>query len=230
MKFYENMIRRGEVLSWTVTAIVININRDGTISYYTRGLYPNHSILCVELQLELGTWCRVPPTQIAFSKSLCFSCLTVNFPCANLRDLWLLYTQNCLIQLLWKNGNFRGKYQNIFTFRIREFTTWTNQIPCVLAKFPNSLCFPWQGFFVAVFPVFPVAWVPCWWHNMYQVHDKFLIKIMNVVCLIEGNKRDVLRKDCNWFLYLPWHFTQKRYTISTGKQGVVWPHRPMMLR
>ena len=34
-----------------------------------------------------------------------------------------------------------------FTFRIREFTTCANKIPCVLAKFPNSLCFPWQGIF-----------------------------------------------------------------------------------
>ena len=47
-----------------------------------------------------------------------------------------------------------------FTFRIMEFTTWANQIPCVLAKFPNSLCFPWQGFYLAFSPVFPVQWVP----------------------------------------------------------------------
>ena len=39
------------------------------------------------------TYCRVP-TQILFSNSLCFPCLTLNFPCANLRNLKKCYMQN----------------------------------------------------------------------------------------------------------------------------------------
>ena len=57
----------------------------------------------------------------------------------------------------WKKMDFFASIIAVsFTFRIREFTTCANQIPCVfpvlrqhslsfpcvLAKFPNSLCFP----------------------------------------------------------------------------------------
>ena len=74
----------------------------------------------------------------------------------DLADLWIFFASTITIS---------------FTFRIRTFTTWANKIPCVslcldkipcvLTKFPNSLCFPWQGFLLAIFPVFPVLWVPC---------------------------------------------------------------------
>ena len=35
----------------------------------------------------------------------------------------------------------------------------------VLAKFANSLCFPWQGISLDTFRVFPVQWVPWIWHG-----------------------------------------------------------------
>ena len=62
---------------------------------------------------------------------------------------------------------FAANIEIYFTFRIREFTTAANQISCVLAKFPNSLCFPWQGFLLVIFPVFPAQWVPWTGHIMH---------------------------------------------------------------
>ena len=96
--------------------------------------------------------------------SLFFPCPKANFPCANLCDLWILHTQNLLsrrFNLKKKFGDFHSKFRISFTFRIKVFTTWANQIPCVLAKSSNSLCFPWHNFFFGIFPVFPVHWVPC---------------------------------------------------------------------
>ena len=97
------------------------------------------------------------PTQIAFSNSLCFPCMTVNFPCANLRDLWLLHTLNCLIQILRKNGKFlrqipkyllllgSGKLQLEQT-KFPVF--WQNfQIPCL---FPDRDFF-WPFFLFSLF-------------------------------------------------------------------------------
>ena len=99
--------------------------------------------------LQLFKSFRVP-TQIVFSNSLFFPCLTANFPCANLRHLWLLHAQNCFdrpIQLLEKKK--KNSATNItlsFTFRIREFTTWANKISCVFPVF-------WQNFQIpCVFP------------------------------------------------------------------------------
>ena len=78
-----------------------------------------------------------------------------NFPCANVCDLWLLLKQNWLGSIqLKKIGNFHSKHHNIFTFRIREFTTWANFFG---AKFPNSLCFPWQGFLLKQFSLFSLS-------------------------------------------------------------------------
>ena len=132
---------------------------------------------------EAETLCRVP-TQIVFSNSLCFPCPTANFPCANLHNLWLLHTQNWLgrpIMLLEKKWiSFAANIAISFTFRFRAFTIWANKIrcvfpvfwqnslcfPCVLTKFPNSLCFPWQGILGAIFPVFPVPWVPWLWDQV----------------------------------------------------------------
>ena len=53
---------------------------------------------------------------------------------------------SCLSQILRKNGNFRGKYRNIFYFYNQGIYNLSKPnslcFPCVLAKFPNSLCFP----------------------------------------------------------------------------------------
>ena len=68
-----------------------------------------------------------------------------------------------------KFESFRHKYWNIFTFRIRAFTTWANQIPCVLAKFPNSFFFVFYHF-----PCFPCA-VGTLQHN---VSATFLQKLL----------------------------------------------------
>ena len=111
--------------------------------------------------------------------SLFFPCLTANFPCANLRDLWLLHTPNWLgrhIQLKKLGGNFCGKYRNIFYLRNQGIYNLSNPnflcFPCVLAKFPNSLCFSWQGIFITILPVFPVQWVP--WLYKRMINDKII--------------------------------------------------------
>ena len=58
----------------------------GTVTF---GLYV--AVYCQRLSLMsqhlILYMCGRVPTQIAFSNSLCFPCLTVNFPCANLRGL-----------------------------------------------------------------------------------------------------------------------------------------------
>ena len=61
---------------------------------------------------------------------------------------------SCFIEI-WKF--LRQISKESFTWRIREFTTWAKRIPCVLAIFPNSLCFPWQGILLGYFPRFPCA-------------------------------------------------------------------------
>ena len=53
-------------------------------------------------------------------------------------------------------GLFTANIELSFTFIIREFTTWANQIPCVLAKFPNSMCSLTVNIFDH-FPCFPCA-------------------------------------------------------------------------
>ena len=92
-----------------------------------------------------------------------FPCLTASFPCANLSDLWLLLTKN------WLAGSssfnkfleiFTANFEISFTFRIREFTTWANQIPCVFPVFWQNFqiycVFPDRELFLVIFPVFPV--------------------------------------------------------------------------
>ena len=58
------------------------------------------------------------------------------------------------IKLIWQTyicfEIFVGNIKISFTFRIREFTKWENQIPCVLAIFQNS---PDRDFFWPIFPV-----------------------------------------------------------------------------
>ena len=110
-------------------------------------------------------------TQIAFSNSLCFPCFfpvqqqIFPVPIYMICDYNIHQTDLANLSsfnFFWEI--FSSNFEISFTFRIREYTTWAYQIPCVLAKFPNSLCFPWQGMFLAifpVFPVFPVQWVPC---------------------------------------------------------------------
>ena len=60
---------------------------------------------------------------------------------------------------------FAANIEISFTFRIREFTTSAIPIPCVLTKFPNSQ-FSLQRICLAIFPVFPVQWVPCHMTNI----------------------------------------------------------------
>ena len=96
------------------------------------------------------------PTQIAFSNSLCFPCfsrLTSNFPCANLRDLLLLHTKKMTWQTYQasnKFGEFRSKFKNIFQGIYNLSKQNSLCFPCVLAKFPNSL-FSLTGIFLAIF-------------------------------------------------------------------------------
>ena len=122
-------------------------------------------------------------------------CPTANFR-VYFRDLLLLHTQNCLgrdlssYKFFWEI--FAANFKISFTFRIRELTTWANQIPCVLAKFPNSLCFPWQGFFFATFPFFtlfslcsgsPSTYCSITFHYLHLLmHSCLLILLLNSQC------------------------------------------------
>ena len=125
------------------------------------------------------------PTQIVFSNSLCFPCPIANFPCANLHHLWLLHRQNWLgrpIELLGKKMKiFVANIAVSFTFRIGEFTTWANKnslcFPCVLAKFPNSLCF-----FFSIFLVSPVPWVPCIFHVSFNLSPCRMLSSRSTLC------------------------------------------------
>ena len=62
-----------------------------------------------------------------------------------------------------KLGIFAANIEIAFTFRIREFTTSANQIPCVFPVFWQNFqipcVFPDRDFFGTIFPVFPVQWV-----------------------------------------------------------------------
>ena len=96
------------------------------------------------------------PTQIEFSNSLGFPCLTANFPCSNLRDLQL------------------SSFKNIFSLQISQYilpldsgnlqqTKFLVFFLCFgkISKFPVfSLTGIFWGSF-SVFPVFPVQPVPC---------------------------------------------------------------------
>ena len=87
-----------------------------------------------------------------------FSMSDYKFPHVNLRDLWLLHTQNRLgrlIKLRRKLEIFAANIEIPITFRLRELTTWANQIPCVLTQFLNSLCFFLTGNLFGHFPCFP---------------------------------------------------------------------------
>ena len=86
------------------------------------------------------------PTQSSFSNSLCFPCF---FPVwlqifAVICDYYIHLTDLADISSFKKDlGIFAA---DIFTFRIREFTTWANKIPCVFPVF-------WQNFQIPrVFP------------------------------------------------------------------------------
>ena len=101
--------------------------------------------------LSLGTNCRVP-TQNAFLNSLCFPsffpCPNANFPCANLRDLWLLHTQNWLIQFPPKLEIFAANIKISFTFRIREFPVFS----LCFGKISKCPVFSLTGIFIGHFP------------------------------------------------------------------------------
>ena len=62
-----------------------------------------------------------------------------------------------------KNGNFHGKYRSILYLENQGIYNLSKQnslgFPWVLAKFPNSLCFPSQGIFIGHFPCF--SCFPC---------------------------------------------------------------------
>ena len=110
------------------------------------------------------------PTQIAFSNSLCFPCFfsirlqIFPVPIYVICDYNIHKTDLADISSFKNNWEFVATNIEIsFTFRIREFTTRANQIPCILATFPNSL-FSLTGICCDHFPCFPCA--------VYSINDQ----------------------------------------------------------
>ena len=62
----------------------------------------------------------------------------------------------------------------LFTFRIRDFTNWVNKIPCALVKFPNSLCFLWQGIYFCHFPCAVGNLILKFWYSKKEIKKMFL--------------------------------------------------------
>ena len=121
------------------------------------------------------------PTHIVFSNSLCFPCPTP-VPISITCDYYIHKTDLPNLSSFGKKMEiFVANIAISFTFRIREFTTLPNKIACVCPvfvfwqNFQNFLCFAWQGFFLVIFPVFPVPWVPCMvnLHKVSAVGDKW---------------------------------------------------------
>ena len=111
------------------------------------------------------------PTQIVFSNSLCFPCVfpvqppIFPVPIYIICDYYTHKTELADLSSFWKKMEiFVANIAISFTLRISEFTTWANTIPCVLAKFPNSLCFPWQGIssLFSLCRAYPVLYLHTW--------------------------------------------------------------------
>ena len=114
-----------------------------------------------------STFSRVP-TQIVLSNSLCFPCVfpvqpqIFPVPLSIVFNYYIHKTDFADLSTFWeKNGNFHGKYSNILHLWHQGIYNLGKQnslcFPCVLAKF----VFPDRDFFLSIFPVFPVPWVPC---------------------------------------------------------------------
>ena len=70
----------------------------------------------------------------------------------NTEDLW--------IELL-KKWNFQGKYQNnLLPLESGNLQLEQTKFPVFWQNFQILCVFPDRDFFVAIFPVFPVQWVP----------------------------------------------------------------------
>ena len=97
------------------------------------------------------------PTQIAFSNSLSFPCF---FPCSNLCNVWLLYTQNWLgryIQLLKRNRKFlRWISQYPLPFESGNFQLEQTKLPVFWQSF-QILCISLTGNIFGHFPCVPCA-------------------------------------------------------------------------
>ena len=138
------------------------------IRLYEIGLLPQNN---PKLGLEyLNTILIRVPTQISFSNSLCFPCFFFLSNCrfSLCQFTWLMtitYTKLTWqtyppSKINWKFLEiFTAKIEISFTFRIKEFTIWAKQIPCVFPVFWQNFQIPWQGILLAISPVFPVQWV-----------------------------------------------------------------------
>ena len=127
--------------------------------------------LRIILEVPMGS-IRVP-TQMLFLDSVCFCCPTRTFLYANLSNLQRFYMQN------WLDRNFIA----------REFTTWANKIICVMSKFTNSHCFPWQWFLLVTFPVFPV------WGPVHTPHFKVCL-LYFIQMLLKWSRALYSRNNC----------------------------------
>ena len=104
------------------------------------------------------------PTQISFSNSLCFPCFfPVRLPIYVICDYYINKTDLADLSSFQKNGFlkkiFLANIEISFTFRITDFKTLANQIPCVFPVFWQNFQIPCvfpDGIFWAIFPVFSV--------------------------------------------------------------------------
>ena len=96
-----------------------------------------------------------------------FPCPTANFPYANFHDWKMFHMSNSLcrhIQFFRKMlDNFGANITTYLIFRIRKFPVCLKNSQC-FGIIPNSLCFPLQYVFFAIFPVFPMEKGLCFFH------------------------------------------------------------------
>ena len=81
--------------------------------------------------------------------------------------------------------------------------------PRVLTKFPNSRCFPRQGFF---FAIFPVTWVPgnhtFTYFELYEAHRKIYIFVKDLKVLVD---------DISYFFFSAVKIEVTEFSYSRGE-------------
>ena len=182
----------------------------------------------------LTAFCDIPasssdrvPTQIAFPYSLCFPFPTAYFPCANLRDLWLLKKKEDLSSFQKTLEIFAANLE----ISLRSGNLHLEQtIPCVWQIFPKFPVFTLTVIFCSFLPVFPVQWVPCYYIRETDLADSssfnknwtFLQQLSKYLLPLEsGNSQ--LKKKC------PYVLTKFPNSLLFPWQGISFGHLPLSL-
>ena len=103
------------------------------------------------------------PLKMYFQIPLVFPVWLQFFPVPNyiICEYYIHRTDLADLSSFWKKMDFFATWANKIPCVFPVFKQNSLCFPCVLTTFPNSLCFPWQGYFLAIFPVFPLPWVRC---------------------------------------------------------------------